>query len=94
MFTALSPEATAAGLWLESNRHPWTTVQQKWALTATERFQDIFSESSSHFVNEYLDKWPILPHKSGFELVCFSAYLDGRPVRHVSNSYFIVAAKC
>lgn len=61
----------AAAKWLAHGRVPWPLVLEKWDLTAPLRFQAIFSGGG--FINDYINSWPVLEHKSGHELVSQSS---------------------
>lgn len=67
-WTAITTEVNAAAAWLEKGRN-WPKVLKCWEETVPLRFKTVF-HSSDKFVNAYLQKWPVLSHPSGHELVC------------------------
>ncbi|KAE8737637.1 hypothetical protein FOCC_FOCC016898 [Frankliniella occidentalis] len=58
----------SAETWLQKSRSPWPVVLEKWRVTLPLRLRDLFN-GEDHFVNSYLEQWPVLKHASGFELV-------------------------
>lgn len=68
--TGITTEVKEACRWLESSRSPWPEVLNKWLAAAPFRFKDLFYSEGKHFINDYIEKWSILSHQSGYELVC------------------------
>ncbi|XP_034245520.1 uncharacterized protein LOC117647732 [Thrips palmi] len=63
----ITEEIEEAKAWLSTGRCPWPEVLRKWTATAPLRFKALF-HGDDDYINSYLKEWPVLTHKSGFEL--------------------------
>ncbi len=67
----MTEEVKGASTWLANGRSPFPKVVSQWILTAPLRFNHLFLHSGEAYVNNYIEDWPVLGHKSGHELVSF-----------------------
>ncbi|KAJ1521809.1 hypothetical protein ONE63_003444 [Megalurothrips usitatus] len=67
--TAVTEEVRAAARWLANGRSPWPLVISKWKLTAPLRLRMVFADNDDVFINNYINEFTILAHKSGHELI-------------------------